>query len=87
MVINFAVSKELLVSSTFFPRKDIHKQTWISPNTVNKSQINYTMTEKGHKSCIKTVRSYVNKDFVVINFPQKISVECRRKRQQRLNQK
>lgn len=61
-VINFAVSKHLVVSSTFFPRKDIYKQTWVSPNTVNKSQIDHIIIEKRHKSSISNVRSYRGAD-------------------------
>lgn len=55
--INFAVSKDLVVSSTFFPRKDIHKQTCVSPNTINKSQVDHVIIDKQHKYCITNVRS------------------------------
>ena len=30
--INFAASRGMVVRSSFFPRKDIHKATWISPD-------------------------------------------------------
>jgi hypothetical protein len=79
-VINFAVSKHLVVSSTFFPKKNIHKQTWVFPNTINKSQINYIIIEKRHKSCIINLSSYKEADgdtdhyFLVIGFSEKLSV-------------
>jgi len=32
-LITFAISKNLLIKSTYFEYKDIHKYTWISPNS------------------------------------------------------
>jgi hypothetical protein len=31
-VVNFATSKNLIVKSTMFPHRNIHKCTWISPD-------------------------------------------------------
>jgi hypothetical protein len=33
-VVNFATSKNLIVKSTTFPHRDIHKHTWTSPDGV-----------------------------------------------------
>jgi len=30
-LVNFASSKDLIISNTYFPRKTIHKHTWKSP--------------------------------------------------------
>jgi hypothetical protein len=38
-VVNFATSKNLIVKSTTFPRYDIHKHTWTSPDGVTHNQI------------------------------------------------
>lgn len=82
-----------MVSSTFFPRKDIHKQTWVSPNTVNKSQIDHIIIEKRHKSCISNIRIYRGADgdtdhyLVIADFSEKLSVRWRRKQQQKRSQK
>jgi len=61
-VINFATSKDLVVSSTFFPRKYIFKHTWVSPNVKTKNQINHVIINKRHKTCITNVRSYRGAD-------------------------
>lgn len=31
-LINLDLASNLITSSTFFPRKNIHKETWVSPN-------------------------------------------------------
>jgi hypothetical protein len=47
-VISFATFKGTTISSTFFPNKKIHKQTWISPGgtTINQIKLDY-FTKKG----------------------------------------
>jgi hypothetical protein len=37
--VNFATSKNLIIKSTTFPRRDIHKHTWTSPDAVTHNQI------------------------------------------------
>jgi exonuclease III len=37
--VNFATSKNLIVKSTTFPHRDIHKHTWTSPDEVAHNQI------------------------------------------------
>ncbi|XP_008179458.1 craniofacial development protein 2-like [Acyrthosiphon pisum] len=61
-LINMAMSKELGISSTYFPRKNIHKHTWVSPNELTKNQIDHVMISKKHMSCISNVRSYRGAD-------------------------
>jgi hypothetical protein len=38
-VVNFVTSKNLIVKSTTFPQRDIHKHTWTSPDGVIHNQI------------------------------------------------
>jgi len=57
-LIHFATSKEFTISFTFFPRKDIHESTWISPNGRVHNQIDHIMIRKRHASCIRKVRTY-----------------------------
>jgi hypothetical protein len=40
-VVNFAISKNSIVKSTTFPRRDIHKHTWASPDGVTHKQIDH----------------------------------------------
>jgi hypothetical protein len=38
-VVNFATSKNVIVKSTTFPHRDIHKHTWTSADGVTHNQI------------------------------------------------
>jgi hypothetical protein len=38
-VVNFATSKNIIVKSTIFPHRNIHKHTWTSPDGVTHNQI------------------------------------------------
>lgn len=61
-LINFCMTNGLTLSSTYFLRKDIYKQTWITPNRVVKNQIDHIMIKNKQKSCIQNVRSYRGAD-------------------------
>lgn len=61
-LVNFASSKNLIISSTYFPRKGIHKHTWKSPDGRTQNQIDHILLNKRHGSCIQKVRSYRGAD-------------------------
>ena len=55
--ISFAASKNMIISSTFFRRKEIHKATWIAPDGVSMTQIDHVAIDKRHASSILDVRT------------------------------
>jgi endonuclease/exonuclease/phosphatase family metal-dependent hydrolase len=57
-VVNFATSKNLIVKSTTFPQRDIHKHTWTSLDGVTHNQIDYVLIDKRRHSNILDVRSF-----------------------------
>jgi endonuclease/exonuclease/phosphatase family metal-dependent hydrolase len=57
-VIDFAASRNMVVSSTQFPRKEIYKWTWTSPGGRYHNQIDHVLIEKRGASSIMNVRSY-----------------------------
>jgi hypothetical protein len=51
-LIDFAVSKNMVISSVRFPHKDIYKETWISPDGLTKNQIDHVLIDARHASDI-----------------------------------
>ncbi|KAE9542653.1 hypothetical protein AGLY_002564 [Aphis glycines] len=84
-LINFAISKNMVVSSTRFPRKNIHKETWLSPGGRYSSQIDHVLIENKHKTIIKNVKSYRGADadtdhyLILIDFRVKMLMEWKKK--------
>jgi len=60
-IVNFT-SKNLVVKSTMFPHRNIHKYTWTSPDGVTHSQIYHILTDRRCPSSIVDVRSFRGAD-------------------------
>ena len=58
MLVSFAQATNMVVRSTQFPRKDIHKATWWSNDNVTKNQIDHFLVDSRHASTILGVRTY-----------------------------
>jgi hypothetical protein len=54
-VVNFAISKNLVVKSTMFPHCSIHKYTWTSPDGKAHSQIDHVLIDRRQHSSILDV--------------------------------
>jgi len=92
-LINFAISRELVISSTYFPRKNIHKHTWSAPDGRTKTQIDNVIIDKRHQSSITNVRTYRGADgdsdhhLVVAKFFLELSAKWKRHQQKSKNAK
>ena len=52
------MSKNLVVKSTMFPHRDIHKHTWASPDGKPHNQIDHILIDRRRQSSILDVRSF-----------------------------
>ena len=57
-LVNFATPKNLVVKSTMFPHRNIHKYTWTSPDGKTNNQIDHILIDRRQHSSILDVRSY-----------------------------
>ncbi|WP_333765083.1 endonuclease/exonuclease/phosphatase family protein, partial [Streptomyces sp. IBSBF 2390] len=55
--ISFAASKNMVISSTFFRHKQIHKATYIAPDGVTMAQLDHVAIDRRHATSILDVRS------------------------------
>ena len=60
-LVNFAISKHLVVKSTMFPY-NIHKYTWTSPDGKTHNHIDHILINRRWQSCILEVRSFREAD-------------------------
>jgi len=55
-LIDFIVSRNMIVSSTYFPHKRIHKMTWDSPDGTTFNQIDHVLIDRRHGSDVKKLQ-------------------------------
>jgi hypothetical protein len=48
----------MIIGSTFYPHKDLHKSTWRLPVGVTFSQIDHLLIDRRYKSNLRDVRLY-----------------------------
>ena len=61
-LIYFAASRNMIISSTQFAHKNIHKQTWRSPDGITTNQIDHVLIDKRRASGIIDVRYFMGAD-------------------------
>jgi hypothetical protein len=57
MLLEFAIGNNLLVMSTQFQHKKIHKGTWLAPDQMTLNQIDHVLNTSKTKDLIGDVRS------------------------------
>jgi len=54
-LVNFATSQNLVVKSTMFPHRNIHKYTWTSPDGKTHKQIDHVLKDRRWHSSVLDV--------------------------------
>jgi hypothetical protein len=79
-IVNFVISKHLVVKSMMFPHRNIQKYTWTSPDEKTHNQIDHTLTDRRWHSSVLDVRSFRGADYdtvyylVVAKFRERLAV-------------
>jgi hypothetical protein len=82
-LVNFTTSKNLIVKSTMFPHRNIHKYTWTSPDRKTHNQIDHILVDSRSLSNVLDVQSYarirqqivtLDHYFVVAKFKERLAV-------------
>jgi len=76
-LIQFAVSWNMIIGSTFHPHKHNHKSIWRLPDGITFNQMDHLLTERTHKSNLMDVRSYQGAN---IDSDQYLVIACLRAR-------
>ena len=61
-LVYWAAAEDLVVTSTLFPNKDIHKMTWKSPDGRTLNHIDHVLATRRFRWSIKNTRSYRGAD-------------------------
>jgi len=79
-IVNFATSKNLVVKSTMFPHRNIHKYTWTSPDGKTLNQIDHVLIDTRWQSSVLDVGSFRGADcdtdhyLVIANVRERLAV-------------
>jgi len=61
-LVNFATSKNLVVKSTMFPHRNIHKYFWTTPDGKTHNQIDHILIERRWQTSVLDVRNFRGAD-------------------------
>ncbi|XP_072017166.1 craniofacial development protein 2-like [Amphiura filiformis] len=61
-LLTFCLAHDLVVGSSLFPHKNIHKLTWNSPDGKTVNQIDHTLVNRKWRNSLKDVRVYRGAD-------------------------
>lgn len=86
-LVDLASSNAMVVSSTMFPHKDIHKMTWHSPDGVTNNQIDHVLIERRGATSILDVRTMrgacCGSDHYLVKVKYRARITTKQRRRQR----
>jgi hypothetical protein len=61
-LVDFAISRSMVIGGTHFPHKKIHTGTWKSPDSLTTNQIDHALVDARHRSSLIDVQVYRGAD-------------------------
>ena len=76
----FCDFNEMVITGTVFPQKEIHKQTWVSPDRRTKNQIDHTLANRRFRTSVLDIRSMRSADVASDHYLVRSTIRLKLKR-------
>ena len=76
---DFCAMNRLIITGTIFPRKEIHKLTWVSSDGSNRNQIDHTLINRKFRSSVRDTRVYRGADVASDHYLVKTTIKLKLK--------
>ena len=88
LFVSFCACNNLVITSTMFPHKDVHKYTWTSPDSQYRNQIDHMAIRSQFKTSVQDTRVHggadVGSDHNLVITKSKLRLNSTGKKQERI---
>ncbi|XP_072020278.1 craniofacial development protein 2-like [Amphiura filiformis] len=88
-LVDFCNLNNLVITGTIFPHRQIHKQTWVSPDGRTKNQIDHVMVSRQHRISVQDTRAMRGADIYSDHqlLRTKLKIKLKRKQQPKVTRR
>jgi len=76
----FCDFNEMIITGTVFPHKEIHRQTWVSPDGRRKNQIDHTLVNRKFRTSVLDIRAMRSADVASDHYLVRSTIRLKLKR-------